>query len=256
MRLSVLRCTQLILSAMDSDEVNSIDDTTEAQQVVDQLELAYYEVLSHAEFTDQWDFFELDPSNDADLPTVMYVPNNIGKIEWIKYDTTDDGVTEREFTAMVPQEREEFIEMMNKLDTDESNVFTYDLSANSGTFPMRGYNDKNPERYMTFGSRTIVFDSFDLSIGQTLQGNRTWCYGNIVPVFERDDDFIPEFDVRTFSLFFNEAMSASFEFVKQMPSAKAEQRARRAWNHIGRKVPKVPAGEIYHDYTYDFGRRR
>lgn len=256
MRLTLLRCTQLILSAIDGDEVNSIADTTESVQVVDVLERTYYDIAATVDFPDAWDFFELEPSNDVTRPTLMYIPENVGKLEWVKYDVTETGDTKQNYQTIKPLERKAFIERMNKLDSAESDIYSFNLVADTGTFPIRGHNERNPTYYMTHDDRTLVFDSFDSGEGQTLQGNKTWCYGMKIPTFDRADDFIPDFEPRQFTLFFNEALSTAFTDVKQQTSPKAEQKARRAWNLHARKDPTVPNGDIYSDFTYDFGRRR
>lgn len=256
MKMNLLRCTQLILSAMDSDEINSINDTTEAQQVVDVLETTYYHIASEVDFPDHWDFFELQPSNDVTRPTLMYRPENVGKIEYIKYDVTPDGSDERQFREIKPMKRETFLRRMDKLDTGLAEIYEYNFLSDTGTFPIRGYNDKDPDYYMVTNDRALIFDNYDSSKENTLVGNKTWCYGNLIPTFERSDTFVPELEPKQFTLFFNESLSTSFEWVKQMPSAKAEQRARRSWNMSGRKKPMTPGGEIYHNYTYNFGRRR
>lgn len=255
MRLTLLRCVQLILSAMDGDEVNSIADTTESNQVVDVLERTYYDIAATVDFPENWDFFELTPSGDNTRPTLMYIPDNVAKIEWVKYDTTPEDSTKTEYSDVKPSDRLSFIERMNKLDTDEDFVYNFNLLVDAGAFPIRGRNDRNPSYYMTGDDHTLVFDNYDASISQTLVGSRTWCYGMMVPTFEREDDFIPDLDPRQFTLFFNESLSTAFSDVKQAPNMKAEQKARRAWNLHPRKNPSVPGGSIYDDYTYQFGRR-
>src|SRR5690606_26701089 len=105
-RYTLLKMTQLILSAMDSDEINSIDDTTEAQQVVDQIETTYNDLASTLDFPDNWDFFELQPSLDMSKPTLMHLPQNVAKIEWLKYDTTEPGSTIRKSKDLLPVDRE------------------------------------------------------------------------------------------------------------------------------------------------------
>lgn len=255
MKYTLLKCVQLILSAMESDEVNSINDTTESQMVVDVLETTYYDIASTLDFPDAWDFFELTSSGSASTPTLMYLPENVGKVEWIKYDATADGATVRDLRDLSPETREYFFSRMAGVDTALSTVYQYDLSVGTGTFDVRGYNNQAPASYTTNDDHSVIFDNFDNTQGSTLLGNRTWCYGMIIPTFTREDSFIPDFEPRQFTLFFNEAKAQAFHDIKQTVNQKAEQRARRGWNLAHRKTPQVPSGEIYHDYTYNFGRK-
>lgn len=256
MRYTLLKMTQLILSAMDSDEINSIDDTTEAQQVVDQIETTYNDLASTLDFPDNWDFFELEPSLDMSKPTLMHLPQNVAKIEWLKYDTTEPGSTIRKSKDLLPVDREFFFDRMNALDSSKSNIYSYNLLVDAATFDVRGYNDRNPTYYTTNDDYTVIFDDYDLSVGQTLIGNRTKGYGMIIPVFIREDDFIPPLEPRQFTLFFNEAKSACFTDLKQVQNAKAEQRARRGWVQAHRKDPQIATVDNYRANVPNFGRGR
>lgn len=256
MRLTLLRMTQLILSSMDSDEINSIDDTTEAQQVVDQIETTYYDLADTLDFPDQWDFFELEPSSDPTRPTLMSLPQNVAKLEWLKYDVQEDGSTVRNMRTMIPQEREYFFDRMNSLDTDKTDIYNYQLQVGAGTFDIRGHNDRFPTYYTTNNDRTLIFDDYDADINQTLVGNKTMAYGMIYPEFIRDDDFVPDLQPRQFALLFNEAKSSCFIDLKQVQNAKSEQRARKGWVQAHRKSPQTgQVGRQHWDFTYDFGRR-
>lgn len=256
MKYTLLRMTQLILSSMDSDEINSIGDTTEAQQVVDVIETTYNDLVSTIDFPDMWDFFELEPSNDLSRPTLMYVPKDVGKVEWIKYDNSEDGSTKREFQDVRSVEREYFLDRMNSLDTTDPRVYQYELQVGPGTFDVRGYNDRFPTFYTTNNDQSIVFNDYRADINQTLAGNKTYCYGMRIPSFIREDDFTPDLTPRQFTLLFNEAKSAAFVELKQVQNAKSEQRARRGWVQAHRKAPQTGrVGAVHWSYTYDFGRR-
>jgi hypothetical protein len=255
MKYTLLKCVQLILSGLTSDEVNDISDTTEATMVVDILEQTYYDVAATIDFPDHWDFFELTATSSS-TPTQMSIPTNVGKLEYIKLDRRISPDTIRDFYEVKPMVREDFFDKMNGLDTDEDNVYSYTISNSLGTFEVRGYNDRFPSYYTTFDDNTILFDNYDADAEDMIVATRTWCYGNIIPTFTRSNAFTPDFPPRQFNLFFNEAKAQAFHDIKQTVNPKAEQRARRGWVQAGRKKPVVPAGRIYDDYTYDFGRKR
>lgn len=256
MRYNLLRMTQLILSSMDSDEVNSISDTTEAQQVVDILETTYYDLAATLDFPDHWDFFSLEASTDMTKPTLLQLPVNVGRMEWVQYDYADSGDTVRDYKGINSMPREEFFSRMNGLDTNEDNVYSFNLSVDDWAFDIRGYNDRNPQWYTTNNDRTILFDNYDSSIGQTIQASRTHCYGMLIPDFDRTDEFVPDLEPRHFTLYFNEAKAQCFADLKQVANQKAEQKARRGWVSAHRKSPTTNPGDIYSTWTPNFGRRR
>lgn len=256
MRYTLLKMTQLILSAMDSDEVNSIYDTTESTQVVDQIETTYNHLAATLDFPDNWDFFELEPSLDMAKPTLMFLPENVAKLEWLQYDVTEPGSTIRKTKDLLPLGRKQFFDRMASLDSSKTEIYHYDLLVDAATFDVRGYNDRDPTYYTTNDDNTLVFDNFDLSVGQTLIGNRTKAYGMIIPEFIREDDFIPALEPRQFTLFFNEAKAACFADLKQVTNSKAEQRARRGWVQAHRKDPQIETVDNYRATAPNFGRGR
>lgn len=252
--MNLLKMTQSILSSMDSDEINDLDDTVEAAQVVDIIEQTYNDICSQIDFPDHWDLFELQPSNDPDRPTLMYLPEGVAKMEWLQYDHAETNDTKRNWRPVLPMERQTFFNRMNSLDSADANVYQYDYLVKTETFDVRGLNDKSPTYYTTVDNRTLILDSFDASHGQTLMGNRTKAYGMRIPVFVRQADFVPEFEPRQFTLFFNEAKAQCFIELKQVQNAKAEQRARRGWVYAARKKDNTDASAI-RPYTPNYGRR-
>lgn len=253
--MNLLRMVQLILSSMESDEVNDISDTVESRMVVDIIEQSYLELYSNLDFPENWDFFELDPSNDPDKPTLMYVPADVAKIEYIRYDFSELGSTKRNFLDVSPLDRRYFFERMSALDAADENVYSYDLLVGADTFDVRGFNDRAPVYYTTNNDRTLIFDNYDEKLSNTLVSNKTWCYGMKIPVFRRDNTYEPELPLRQLSLLFNEAKAQAFLELKQIENVKAERRARRGWNMAHRKSPGLPNGDIRPDWTPNYGRK-
>lgn len=83
--MTLLEMTQEILSSLDSDEVNSIGDTVEAQQVAKIIKRKYYDILARGSLPEQEVLFQLVGSADAELPVLMTMPEGTSRINWIKY---------------------------------------------------------------------------------------------------------------------------------------------------------------------------
>lgn len=255
MEYNLLRMTQLILSSMDSDEVNSIDDTVESQQVVDIIETTFNDIVSAIDFPSDWDLVQLTSVSDADRPTLLTVPSNVAKLEWVQYDNSEDGDTTRDFQIVKPMSRFAFFERMNQLDTADSNVYQFDYEVGSQTFDVRGLDDSFPRYYTTVDNDTLIFDNYNSEFDVTLVGSKTQCYGNIIPTFSRTDAFVPPLDNKHFTILFNEAKSSAWADLKQAQNSKAEQRARRGWVNASRNKSKVPERPAIYD-TPNFGRAR
>lgn len=82
---TLLQMVQNVLSRLDSDEVNSISDTTESMQVANIIQNKYYDILARGELPEHTQLFQLTPSGDSTKPTLMYVPAGVSRIDWIKY---------------------------------------------------------------------------------------------------------------------------------------------------------------------------
>ncbi len=92
MKFTLLDMTQNILSAMSSDEVNSISDTTESMQVAQIIKNKYYDIVARGELPEHQELFQLDPSTDGSTPVLMFVPDGVSKIESIRYFNTNTGI--------------------------------------------------------------------------------------------------------------------------------------------------------------------
>lgn len=255
MKYTLLKMVQLILSAMDSDEVNDINDTVESRQVVDVIETTYNDIVSIVDFPEHWDLFELQPSGDPTRPTLMYLPDGVAKLDWIQYDNREDLSTVRDMKPVTPLVRGDFFYRMNGLNSAENYVYRYDYLVGAETFDIRGRNDMFPTYYTVISDNAILFDSYRADIDTTLQGNKTMCYGMKIPIFTRSNTFVPDLDARNFTLLFNEAKSQAFIEIKQVQNAKADQRARRALVHTQRTKTRAKT-ETALDKAPNFGRRR
>jgi len=89
MKYTVLEMTQSILSAMDSDEVNSINDTTEASQVAECIRTTYNSLVSRLNLPANNQLISLTASTDATQPTVMTMPDGVQRLDWVKYFNTN-----------------------------------------------------------------------------------------------------------------------------------------------------------------------
>ena len=86
--------TQSILSAMDSDEVTSINDTVEALQVVECIRTTYNSMVSRFNLPANNQLIQLTQST-ATTPTLMTMPDGVQRMDWLKYFDSNqlDGVS-------------------------------------------------------------------------------------------------------------------------------------------------------------------
>jgi len=229
MKLSLLDYTQNILSALSSDEVNSISDSPESLQVAEIVKTSYFNIISRAELPDQRIPFQLDASLSITEPNLMFIPQNIRSIEWIKYfDTAASGMYK--YVTILPLQQ--FSDYVDGYNSSDMNVDTLSLVTNNETFTFNYKDDIQPRFCTVISNFYVVFDSFDNTVDSTLQASKTMCYGLSSPIFKMEDSFIPELDDAQVPLLLNEAKSLAFFELKQTLHSKAEQEAKRQWNSL------------------------
>lgn len=258
MRQTLLQLTQDLLSSMDSDEVNSISDTTEALQVATVIKNVYRDIISRANLPENFEMFELNASLDPTKPTLMYRPKEALSILWVKYDTRLAGDAEPHMSPIRYVEPTEFVEtVLTYRDQNQGDVFAYTIPGpNSTSIEVRGLNNKPPSIYTSWDDETIIFDSFDNLVDTTLMKNKTLCYGEWAPVFRMEDDFVPDLDPRQFSLLFNEAKAWCFAELKQTTHEKAEKQSRKGWITLQHQKDSIPARYPNIKTLPDYGRKR
>jgi hypothetical protein len=251
---TLLGLTQTILSSMDSDEINSINDSVESQQVVKIIRSVYYDIVNRAKLPEHYTIFNLEASGTSTKPVLMYLPSSINKLLYVKYNnaTTDDpaiNMVNVEYLTLP-----EFLDRMDSLDTTDDTVesFTHTLNGNTYTFVYK--NDAFPQFYTSFDDNTLIFDSYNSEEDTTLQKSKTRAYGHQVIPFSLSDTFTPDLDEEQFQLLLNEAKSLAWAELKQSAHPKAEMSARRGWS-LSQKN-KTAIGDLSDfDKLPSFGRK-
>jgi len=282
MKYTLLEITQDILSNLSSDEVNSISDSTEALQVATIIKQKYYDIISRGNLPEHNQVFQLNASLDSTKPTLMSIPDGIGRIEYIKYYDTNplDGdsfststhgvntdiinnasnagvpIPGYRYIDMLPIE--EFLSMINKFNPSDDTTQTYTFSDTSngypGNFTFLCKNDRTPQYCCVLSNHYVIFDSFDNTQDSTLQGSKTMCFGQVVPTFQMVDTFIPDLDVQQFPLLLQEAKNLAYFELKQQPHQLATQEIKRQWSTV-QKNKSINNRPKAFDQLPNFGRR-
>ena len=261
MRQTLLQLTQNILSSIEGDEVNSIHDTIESQQVVKIIKNVYDDAVSRLDLMANKTPFNLVASGDNTKPVLMTKPDDIDVIHWIKYNRIEDGDTNPMWTELRFLPFLDFVHRSHELSLDDSYIDSMDHTADGYSFTIHYRNDVGPQFYTTFDDGTILFDSIDLEVDDTLQSSKTLCYGTKETPWTESDSFYLDLQPEQFALIINEAKALAWVELKQQPHPKAEQSARRNWRHAQKRRQQVPDGATIYDLSHplhklpDFGRR-
>lgn len=280
---TVLDMTQEILSSMSSDEVNSIGDTTESLQVATILKRKYYDIISRASLPEHDQLIQLIPSNIPEMPVLMYVPDEVNKIEWIKYYNTNpagssatpdsdyihdlnvdiqqngnnDSNTPPNYQYVTILPITQFIDYINGFSIGDANIgsytFTDDANGFPGNYTFLFQTDSQPRFCTVIGNKYVIFDSYDSTQDDTLQASKSMCWGQIAPTFKMEDDFIPRMDDKQYPLLINEAKALAWFELKQSAHQLANQEIKRQWSSI-QKNKSVSNKPSYFDQLPSFGR--
>jgi len=247
-RMSLLEMTQNILSAMDSDEVNSIGDTVESLQVAEEIRNTYYELATALKIPSNQKLLTLEPLSDPDRPNYLKIPDGVQSIEWIKYKDEDGQYRDVRYV-----EPEDFIRRTQWFHNHQPFVSVTDPEYGSISFNI--LTNASPSFWTTFNNSLIVFDSYNSELDSSLQESKVLCSGFEVFDFDLADDFVPELDTFRFPLLLATAKAACFVNFKQISNANEERRSRRqmvrAQNDLWRADQRRP-----YNRTPNYGRQR
>lgn len=219
MKRTLLEIVQSILNDMDSEAVNSISDTVEAQQIASVVEDTYYNIIAAREIPEHKQLLEIVPLSDSTRPTHFHYPENTKEIEKLFYNVGTSGANWSEVSFVEPLV---FLERMD--DNASGVVVTTDVA---GGTPLYILNDRMPTYYTSFDDYHIVMNAYDASVDTTLQQSKTRAYGTVYPTFSQTDNFEPDLDDVMLPYLLAEAKSVCFSLFKSGSDPKVEQAARR-----------------------------
>jgi len=227
MKTTLLELVQSILSDMDSEAVNSISDSVEAQQVASVIEDTYYNIISNRDIPELKRIINLTSLSDSTRPTHFKYPDNVKQLEEIRYNVAlSGGVT----YAVVPYiDPLEFIARQST-DEDATAIIQVPDVDTSAVFLIR--NDTMPTYYTSFDDEHIVFNAYDASVETIMQASKTMAYGTVYPTFSITDAFEPHLDDNMMPYLLAESKSVCFSLFKSGSDAKVEQAARRLKSYV------------------------
>jgi hypothetical protein len=226
MKFTLLEGVQEILSALDSDEVNSITDTVESHQVALIFKSVYYDLFNELNLGEHEITFGLVPSADPTKPVLATLPETVTKVSWIKYDCRETGDTTPDYNVITFMPFDDFVSMQEGL-RDDTEMDSMVVDGLNNTFTLLYKTDKHPEWYTFYDNNVVLFDSLDIDIDSTLQQSKFLCLGHAYPDFDLDDSFVPDLDPSQFRHYIHKSKERAFAELKQIENKNASLEARR-----------------------------
>jgi len=248
-RLTLLDVVQEVLSKMNHDNVNTIDQTVESRQIAREAKTVYYDLMDRDDWPHLVQLKQLGSLSDPTRPNMLVIPQNVTVVQNVRYEKTKDADTARTFNTLKYLEGREFLDLCFHRRSDADNVITVPTRNNVDLFIL---NDQAPTYWTTFDDEYIILDSYDSLIDTTIQGSKSLAMVKEIPEWRSLDTFIPDMPDQMFSVFVAEVTAAASMYWKQGASVKDEQRAARGISRLRKDARKTYAS----DQKADYGRRR
>ena len=122
MKRTLLDMTQEIQSDLDLDEIESIDDTMESEQIVVILKSTYYAMMSNRDWPHLRRSIQIEPYSDVTKPTHMKIQDEIKELCFLNYNKANATDTRKKYSEVKYLQPDEFIHKTNQNDSSQANV--------------------------------------------------------------------------------------------------------------------------------------
>lgn len=253
---TLLELTQGILLAMDSDEVNSISDTTESSDVASILREVYYDIAVELELEAHETLFELEESGDSSQPTLMYLPDEVSELSWIKYNNQETDDTNSVYKDVDYSDFDTFFtNQLSLVENSNASEMTFYMGEEDEEFEMMYWTDRFPSKYTAIGNKLLLFDAINTDYDTTLQKSKTMCGGLVYPTFTLEDTFIPDLDASQFPYYRNRAKVRAFAEKKQAQNQEAASEARNQKVMMQKRKNRINEGAALLNMSARYGRK-
>lgn len=232
--MTLLEITQSVLNAMDSDDVNSIDDTVESQQVALIVKESYFDLISQRDWPFLGTKFSMTGLADITRRTYLQLLDTYSKIEWVKYNGKD-------VSYLSPKDFQDML--------DQRVVATGVVDSNKFVI------NRDPLYFTTFDDELFIFDAIDLDVDSTLQTSKNVCFGTRVPTWTHEDTFTPDMPAKMFSTLLSECKSTAFINLKQQANSNEARKAQRGRNIMQNEAWRNSAGQAKWNLRVNYGRK-
>jgi hypothetical protein len=245
MKYTLLEIVQEILSDMDSDEVNSITDTAEAEQVAVIVKSTFNAMMVNRDWPHTRKLVSFIASGSPALPTHLKLSSNVKRMMTATYNKAKVGETRKQYLPVKYLEPDAFLRRQNQLNNDNANV---DIITDPTGVELLIRNDISPEYYTSFDDSYMVFDSYDSAVDTTLQESKVQAMAYVLPAWVHTDTAIPDLPDDAFPLLVEESKAKAQFKLRQFVDSKAEVEAGRQNRWLSRKARKIEGGIRYPDF--------
>jgi hypothetical protein len=253
MKKNLLELVQQILLELESDEVNDINDTVEAEQVANIIRTAYYDILNRRTWPFMRRVIALESPGTNETPAMLHLADDVTRIDVVRYNRKGGcGCDHDDWKRITYLRPEDFLDYVLRFDESCSNVEYMPLKLGdnavctlSDNF-IKIKNDSPPNYWTSFDDEWLVFDSYCSEEEDTLTNTNSLAWGVVLPAFEIEDTFVPDLPGHMFTLLEQEATALAFYNLKGIAHQKHAADMRKGWIRLQKSAwrengsPKKP----------------
>ena len=248
-KMTLLEIVQQVLVDINGDGVNSIQDTEESEEVANHVKSVYRNLVSHTEWPHTRRAVTLVPYSNNQYPTHMRVNEEIKRLCFINYNKAKLTQERKTYQPVKYLEPDLFLAKLNARDNTSLQI---DTIIDPSGIELMVVNHRAPEYYTSFDDVTLVFDSYDRAVDDTLQESKVQAQAYIIPPFEVSDEFIPDLPVDAFAYLVEETISRCQFKMRQIQDIKSERESQKQSNWLSQNNFVVNGGIKFPN----FGKRR
>jgi hypothetical protein len=227
---STLQIVKNILSDLDSEDVTSIADSVEAQQISNVVKNVFENMCASRVVPEHNALVTFLDLNDLTRPTELGVSDTsvvaIKKIFSVEYNT---GVSPNQQYKHL-----DFVEPEVFLSRSPKNGTTGALSVPTLPYGIEVYvyNDREPSYYTSFDDTRVIFDAYNVANTTALEADDFRVFAQTLPVFPTVETDLIDLDETLVQYLLEESKSICFSLFKGGTDPKIEQQARRLKSYI------------------------
>jgi len=248
MSRTLIYTVQRVLEKLNLDPVNSLSDTEDSILVAREAESTFYDLLTRAEWQSNLDLLKIESMSDLSNPSSLRIDDNISHISSVRYDVTTADDSYKNIRTLHWISPEDFLEKSFYHNSSSDNVTEISYKGK----PLFIVNDRMPTYYTSFDNETLVLDSFDKEVEDTVVGSKTICYGEIEPSWLETDSFVIPVQDSVYPLYLSMLTAACSMYMNSEVSQEDERRQARGISRMRREQNRT---ELEYFPKFHYGRK-
>lgn len=244
MKPTLVEIVKDIMSFLSSDEIESIWDSTESEQVLGIVRYCYNFLMTEREWEHQKSGLVTSPYGTL-YPTHCKIEDNVHKVNFVKYNVKKAYEDRDQYRPVQFKDVDSFLRYTNGRNSLSDNIQS--ITDFSGIqFLIK--TDADPSYYTSFDDKFIVFDSYDSTSSDTIMSSRIQGSVYLKREWRDEDNFVPDMPEEFFPLLITTATRMAMINLKQTDNPLLAINERRSRGSMAVKGWTVADRKAYPNY--------